>query len=1337
MADPSPSKSDEYIDNEFRDSHAPSLGAILKPVLVPLASLRLTVVLFALAIMLVLIGTLAQAHDDIWRVIDDYFRTSIAIVPVKVLFPPSFFPGLEVPDTIDVPLVGEVSFAFPFPGGWSIGALMAVNLLAAHGLRFKIQAKGARCWGGLLLITLGMAVTYLVVASGSNKAGIQGEPLFDWKTLWYFVVAGLGALWLGSGYMLVKARSAIEGWGIGVLSLLLGVLFLFFVFQSDAGFLGDSEMRILWQLIKASFAGLILLAGCLLLFKKRGGIVLLHWGVALLMFNELFVGLATEEAQMTIEENQTVNYVRDIRELEIAIVDSSGDVEDDVIVIPQSMIADGETITHEWLPFNIEVVSFMQNSDARKVKPGDENPATAGQGKEWIVDDVRAGTGADTDSEVDLSAAYLRFVGRDDEDKPKDLGTYLTAVFLTENNLTDRVITPDGKAYDISLRFKRNYKDYAVTLLDVRKDDYLGTNTPRNYSSDIQLVDEERQVDREVKIWMNNPLRFAGETFYQSGYHRDSRTGAEFTTLAVVSNAGWMVPYVCCMIVVIGMLAQFGITLNRFVSRRAAVRQTSRTNVVYEFLAKLGLLSATRLQTLESAETGRKSKQQEVPTDASENFDVPGPSLASTVVPVMVVAIFAAYLLSKAMPPRIPENEINLYEFGKLPLVYEGRVKPFDTLARNNLQALSNYQTFVPGPEDPPGFFGRMKARFSRDRDIPQKQPAIRWLLDMIAKGESQLMFRIDNREVVLALGLMPRSGGRYSFSEIQPDKDRFKAQVAKAELVEAADRSDEQRAILHLAEEIKSYSLVNPGDHRIFRIENREVLETLGLKPREGYRYSLNELLKNADKYEEQVAKASNVEKENLSVYQRKILELSQKIQRYRLLELSFFFSDFPPVPTEEDFENNPQEARQAAAVIQPMLRRARSAVDLLDRFHPPLSVPQLDAESETEEKPWMTFTKGWTNNYVATAINRQGIAAAAELGAVFKAYQNGDADAFNESVKTYRERLEEEKPDGLDMAKVDFEAFFNHASPFYYTAVLYLVAFVLTACSWLGWTVPLNRSAFWLIVFAFLVHTAAGIARIYISGRPPVTNLYSSAVFIGWGAVLIGIVLELIYGRGVGNVIAAVDGFSALGIAHILSGDGDTFVVLQAVLDTQFWLATHVVCITLGYATTFVAGILGVLYVIEGVATPSLKPQMGKDLCRMIYGTVCFAMFFSFFGTVLGGLWADDSWGRFWGWDPKENGALIIVLWNALILHARWGALVKDRGLAVLAVGGNIVTAWSWFGVNELGVGLHSYGFTEGVLMNLAWFVLSQVAIIIVGLLPLRFWGSARHLVAPAKKS
>jgi len=130
-------------------------------------------------------------------------------------------------------------------------------------------------------------------------------------------------------------------------------------------------------------------------------------------------------------------------------------------------------------------------------------------------------------------------------------------------------------------------------------------------------------------------------------------------------------------------------------------------------------------------------------------------------------------------------------------------------------------------------------------------------------------------------------------------------------------------------------------------------------------------------------------------------------------------------------------------------------------------------------------------------------------------------------------------------------------------------------------------------------------------------------------------------------------------------------------------------------------------------------------RQVTRMTYGTLCFAILFSFIGTVLGGLWADDSWGRFWGWDPKENGALIIVLYNALVLHARWGGMVKGRGLATLVIGGNIVTAWSWFGVNELGVGMHAYGASESsTAMWLLTFALSQFVLIALGLMPSRWF-------------
>jgi len=201
----------------------------------------------------------------------------------------------------------------------------------------------------------------------------------------------------------------------------------------------------------------------------------------------------------------------------------------------------------------------------------------------------------------------------------------------------------------------------------------------------------------------------------------------------------------------------------------------------------------------------------------------------------------------------------------------------------------------------------------------------------------------------------------------------------------------------------------------------------------------------------------------------------------------------------------------------------------------------------------------------------------------------------------------------------------------------------------------------------------------------------------------MVLGVVLERIYRLGIGTIVASFAGFMTLLIAHNLALGGDTMEMLRAVLDTNFWLATHVVVVTLGYASTFFAGLLAILYIFLGLFTPLLRQsvttgrnvEIGKALGKMVYGIVCFATLFSFVGTVLGGIWADQSWGRFWGWDPKENGALLIVIWNAMILHARWGGIVRERGLMNMAVFGNIITSFSWFGVNMLGIGLHSYGF------------------------------------------
>ena len=135
-------------------------------------------------------------------------------------------------------------------------------------------------------------------------------------------------------------------------------------------------------------------------------------------------------------------------------------------------------------------------------------------------------------------------------------------------------------------------------------------------------------------------------------------------------------------------------------------------------------------------------------------------------------------------------------------------------------------------------------------------------------------------------------------------------------------------------------------------------------------------------------------------------------------------------------------------------------------------------------------------------------------------------------------------------------------------------------------------------------------------------------------------------------------------------------------------------------------------------------MNPESSKSLSGMVYGIIAFSLFFSFVGTVLGGIWADQSWGRFWGWDPKENGALLIVLWCAIILHARWGGYARERGVMTMAIFGGVITSLSWFGVNMLGVGLHSYGFMDKAFWSLSSFVASQFLLMALAMAPRHFW-------------
>ncbi|HTB79536.1 MAG TPA: cytochrome c biogenesis protein CcsA [Opitutaceae bacterium] len=518
------------------------------------------------------------------------------------------------------------------------------------------------------------------------------------------------------------------------------------------------------------------------------------------------------------------------------------------------------------------------------------------------------------------------------------------------------------------------------------------------------------------------------------------------------------------------------------------------------------------------------------------------------------------------------------------------------------------------------------------------------------------------------------------------------------------------------------------------FRIDNLDVLALFNLQPEDGADkklFSFEQLKSKLPELERQATLASQVENAQQSTFERAVIKLQTGVLLYQRLKYSLVMPDSEDFLAEllkfQDGLAAGIEAVRAKEAGKPHDEAAASLVidagrrfDFIADATSLLTIPPEPGDPKPDD--WQNMGHALLGSFADGRVNPDALAFAA-LGHAWRFHQ---PEQFNELVKLYRAQLEKRFAPALK--KCDFEAHFNAAQPFYTAMIIYVLAFVLAISSWLKWPDALGRSAFYLVAVAFALATAGILARMWLEGRPPVTNLYSSALFIGWGAVGLCLILEKLYRNAIGSVAAGLIGFGTLLIAHHLALGGDTMEMMRAVLDSNFWLSTHVVVVATGYASTFLAGILAIIYIFRGLFTRSLDKATADALARMVYGIVCFATLFSFVGTILGGIWADQSWGRFWGWDPKENGALIIVLWNALILHARWGGLVKQRGLMCLAVFGNIVTSWSWFGVNMLGVGLHSYGFTQATFWWLIGFIATQLIIIGLASLPLEKWRSFR---------
>ena len=461
-------------------------------------SLKLTVLLLALSMVLVFAGTLAQVDKGIWTVMDQYFRCYIAMIDLPIFFPRN----LNIP-----------AIKIPFPGGFMIGWLLTINLLTVHAAAFKILVKVGRRIAGIALLLIGI-----------------------------LIVVGV-----------------MFGWGTAPVA------------ATD----NDAFWRVFLRLGRGTLAAVVLYGACFLLYKKRAGMVLLHSGVLFLLIGEFITALFAVEATMTIKEGETINFFDRSQQGELAFTETTNPEFDTVTVFPDKKLKDGTVLASDALPFEIKIHRHMVNStyprplqsipEAAKVS----YPKYEGFGSRLYVAEERESSG--TTSTRNAPAVDVEFF---EKGTGKSLGRYILSLWFYPNFVNRNWDMPtnfvvDGRSFTTYFRFAREYcrspkgNPYSIKLLDFVHEKYEATQMPKDFASRIQLVNEGDGVDRELRIWMNNPLRYSRRTFYQSGFLPDDGG----TVLQVVHNDTWMIPYLACMIVFVGMAAQFVQSLGRYVKR--------------------------------------------------------------------------------------------------------------------------------------------------------------------------------------------------------------------------------------------------------------------------------------------------------------------------------------------------------------------------------------------------------------------------------------------------------------------------------------------------------------------------------------------------------------------------------------------------------------------------------------------------------------------------------------------------------------------------------------------------------------------------------------------------
>ncbi len=550
--------------------------------------------------------------------------------------------------------------------------------------------------------------------------------------------------------------------------------------------------------------------------------------------------------------------------------------------------------------------------------------------------------------------------------------------------------------------------------------------------------------------------------------------------------------------------------------------------------------------------------------------------------------------------------------------------------------------------------------RLSGKRSFEHKD-AIDWLAKLLFAPQTTIkdkVFPINNPDIPTALGIKVNKDRRYSYEELEPAFNKLSDLSKRAQDIQPKERDLVENELIRLYENLKLYSQLTLSlsfamPHPDFTIQDKQNL------------YSL---------------------KFSLSITQYSFLDLALKADTLREMT--------KPLETKDADELTDADKELLQAVAN-LFHWNVSYHDL------PLDIiPPFNPQDEVWLSPWDAMSE--------SLQQKEGRAEQTNLAKMMAAYWNGKQLEFNLACRGFIDSIEQRAQ--TQTRFIGLELFLNKSHFLFWAKTGYLLVFFLFLFSLMGDSRALYGVSWLLILGAWFTHTLTIIFRIIILQRPPVSNLYETFVFVGFVAGLVGLLIERVHKKWLGLVITSLSGFIFLTIAERFSVEGDTLQMLIAVLNSNFWLSTHVLSITTGYAGACVAGIVGHIYILQAIFK-SKDQKLLDSTYKILLGTLGFALTMTFLGTNLGGIWADQSWGRFWGWDPKENGALLIVIWIAILFHLKVGKFVSNLGLAVGSALTLIVVMWAWFGVNLLSIGLHSYGFTSGLALNLAIYFIIQI--------------------------